>query len=109
LDGYHYHGVPTCVTEKVDKEGQHSSLLGVLSDGFPVYGPQGDNGVKVTNADLDKCSGHFGATPEFPNSIYHYHLTDDEAPYSIDCYHGEIDTSAQDIDAGGPPARPPRQ
>lgn len=112
LDGYHYHGVPSCITEKIDKEGEHSYLLGILEDGFPVYGPQGDGGVTVTKADLDECSGHFGATPEFPNSIYHYHLTTDEAPYSVDCYHGEIDTSNQDTGGGGPPAggpgRPPQ-
>ena len=107
LDGYHYHGVPTCITEKYDKEGQHSTLLGVLQDGFPVYGPQGANGEKVTNADLDSCSGHFEATPEFTNGIYHYHLTDDEAPYSVDCYHGEVDESAVDTAQMGPPANRP--
>jgi hypothetical protein len=107
LNGYHYHGIPTCITEKVDKAGQHSTILGVLEDGFPVYGPQDADGNKVTNSSLDSCSGHFESTLEFPNGIYHYHLTDDEAPYSVDCYHGEIDTSSQDTDAGGPPAGAP--
>lgn len=105
LDGYHYHGVPKCITERIDTAGKHSSLLGILEDGFPVYGPQGDKGVALTNADLDTCSGHFGATPEFPNGIYHYHLTNDKAPYSIDCYHGEVDTSSQDTGRMGPPNR----
>ena len=90
---YHYHGIPTCIVAVIDVAGEHSHMLGVLRDGFPVYGNQGANGVVVTNADLDECSGHFEATSEFPNGIYHYHLTDDEAPYSIDCYKGEVNAS----------------
>lgn len=95
VDGsnYHYHGIPTCITESLDQEDTHSLMLGVLSDGFPVYGNQGHNGKTITNTDLDKCSGHMETTPDFPEGIYHYHLTADEAPYSIDCYHGEIDAS----------------
>lgn len=90
---YHYHGIPTCVTETIDVEGEHSYMVGVLRDGFPIYGNQDEGGVIITNAELDDCSGHFGPTPEFPDGIYHYHLTDDEAPYSIDCYTGVVDSS----------------
>lgn len=93
---YHYHGIPKCIVAVIDVAGEHSHMLGVLRDGFPVYGNQGANGVVVMNGDLDECSGHFEATPEFPNGIYHYHLTDDEAPYSIDCYKGEVDASTGD-------------
>lgn len=104
IDGsnYHYHGIPTCITDKVDRVGEHSVMIGVLEDGFPITGNLGPGGRIVTNADLDACSGHFGKTPEFPEGIYHYHLSADEAPYSIDCYHGEIDASAK----GGGPERP---
>lgn len=105
LDGYHYHGVPTCITEKVDTAGQHSVMIGVLEDGFPVYGPQDESGEIITSAQLDECSGHFGPTPEFPSGIYHYHLTQDVAPYSVDCYHGEVDAAAQDTGPMGPPPR----
>jgi YHYH protein len=77
-----------------------------LHDGFLVYGNKGDNGVPVTNADLDECSGHVGATPEFPEGIYHYHLTDDEAPYSIDCYKGNVDASTGDTEGGEGPGGP---
>jgi hypothetical protein len=101
--GYHYHGVPTCVTELVDVAGEHSTMIGVLQDGFPVYGNLDTNGEVITNVDLDECSGHFDATPEFPEGIYHYHLTMDEAPYSIDCYHGEVEASAIAEQAGTPP------
>lgn len=88
---YHYHGVPLCISEKIDIDGEHSFTIGVLQDGFPAYSHQGVGGTIMTNKDLDECGGHFGETPEFPDGIYHYHLTADEAPYSIDCYHGEID------------------
>jgi hypothetical protein len=110
---YHYHGVPYCITDKVDIEGKHSTMIGFLRDGFPVYGNKNEGGTKVINADLDACSGHFGPTPEFPDGIYHYHLTDDKAPYSIDCYHGKVDASATQGAGGpggaggGPPGGPP--
>jgi hypothetical protein len=62
---YHYHGVPKCITEKVDIQGKHSTMIGVLKDGFPIYGDKGENGVLITNEELDKCGGHTGPTPEF--------------------------------------------
>ena len=107
VDGtdYHYHGSPVCITERLDRADEHSVMIGVLEDGFPVYGNRGAGGAIVTDADLDECSGHVGATPEFPGGIYHYHLTADEAPYMIDCYRGEVEagTSAGGPGAGGPP------
>ena len=68
----------------------HSTFIGLLLDGFAVYGPQGEGGSAPE--DLDECSGHTGPTPEFPNGVYHYHLTE-SAPYSIPCYHGEVELS----------------
>lgn len=93
---YHYHGVPHCITDVIDKPGEHAHLVGYLLDGFPVYGPQGEKGKLLTPADLDECNGQFGPTPEFPNGIYHYVLTE-TAPYSIPCYSGEIDLSSSPI------------
>lgn len=95
VDGtdYHYHGIPVCITAGLDSADAHSVMIGVLEDGFPVYGNLGLSGAIVTNDDLDECSGHVEATPEFPKGIYHYHLTADEAPYMIDCYHGEVENS----------------
>ena len=72
---YHYHVEPLYITGLKGK----SSLLGVLLDGYPVYGPV-ENGVTLTSSNLDAYHGHTGATPEFPNGIYHYHITAD-APY----------------------------
>lgn len=99
---YHYHGVPYCLTDIIDVEGEHSSILGFLVDGFPFYGPQDADGVTITSDDLDECSGHVGPTPEFPEGIYHYHITEDRSPYTVDCYHGEVEASA-DNEAGPPP------
>ncbi len=97
-DNYHYHGIPFCITDTVDVEGQHSTLIGIMADGFPVYGPNGAGGTAATG--LDECSGHDEATPEFADGVYHYHLTDD-APYSLDCLHGEVEF--QTGGGGGPP------
>jgi hypothetical protein len=106
---YHYHGVPYCITDTLDVAGEHSRILGFVRDGFPVYGPQNTDGKKLTNGDLDECSGHVGPTPEFPGGIYHYHLTDDAAPYSLNCYHGVVAAGSNAAggaagNAGGPPA-----
>jgi len=74
---YHYHVEPIYLTTvKYTK----SSLIGFLLDGFPVYGPQEENGNTVTSNDLDVYHGHTHATLDFPNGTYHYHFTDD-APY----------------------------
>ena len=50
-----------------------STLVGILLDGFPVYGPEEVDGGAP--ADLDECNGHIHATPEYPEGIYHYHIT----------------------------------
>lgn len=73
---YHYHVEPTYLTSQFGND----AFLGLLADGFPVYGPV-ENGKTVTNADLDAYHGHFSATVDFPNGIYHYHITPNEDPY----------------------------
>ncbi len=82
---YHYHGIPYCITEAVDTPGEHSVLIGYIFDGYPIYGPQDVDGEEPT--DLDECMGHFGPTPEFPDGIYHYHVSS-VANYITECYHG---------------------
>ena len=83
-------------------DGNHSEVIGVAYDGYPIYGfwgydgdmnvvemkssyelkdgETGYNGIddyKYTEGlgDLDVCNGHFGPTPDFPQGIYHYHST----------------------------------
>ena len=68
---YHYHVEPLYLTRALGSD----KLLGVLLDGFPVYGPV-ENGKRVTNVDLDQLHGHTGVTADFPAGIYHYHITD---------------------------------
>jgi YHYH protein len=74
---YHYHVEPIYLTTiKSIKSG----LIGFLLDGFPVYGPEEENGSLVTNNSLDAYHGHNHITIDYPNGIYHYHFTA-EAPY----------------------------
>ncbi len=103
---YHYHGVPYCITDDVDVEGEHSTMIGVMLDGFPIYGPTDEDGVAVDRADLDECNGEFGPTPEFPEGIYHYHIMEDMSPYMPDCYHGEITLEENAAPGGAAPAAP---
>ena len=74
---YHYHVEPLYLTTVKSTK---SGLMGFLLDGFPVYGPQEENGTLVTNTNLDDYHGHSQATVDYPNGIYHYHFTA-EAPY----------------------------
>jgi hypothetical protein len=74
---YHYHVEPLYLTTVKSTK---SGLMGFLLDGFPVYGPQEENGSAVTSSQLDDYHGHSHATVDFPGGIYHYHFTDD-APY----------------------------
>jgi hypothetical protein len=77
---YHYHMEPLFLTAQGS-----SRLVGVLLDGFPVYGTQDSTGRRPT--DLDVCNGHVAPTPEFPGGIYHYHVVT-EPPYIAGCYRG---------------------
>jgi hypothetical protein len=50
--------------------------------------------------DLDECNGGFGITPEYPQGIYHYHITE-EFPFISRCFRGIPDNSFRK----GPPRR----
>jgi hypothetical protein len=84
---YHYHMNPLWITS-----GHPAALVGVLLDGFPVYGPQETDGS--TPSGLDSCNGHVHATPEFPNGIYHYHITS-STPYIAGCFKGTPGTASE--------------
>jgi hypothetical protein len=81
---YHYHFEPVSITSA-----SRSRLIGVLLDGFPVYGPIDSNGA--TPSDLDSCNGHTAATTEFASGIYHYHTTT-AVPYISGCFRGTAGT-----------------
>ncbi|MGB3691674.1 MAG: YHYH protein [Spirulinaceae cyanobacterium] len=86
---YHYHDWSECIPDKSGDSGNHSDIAGFMLDGFPIFGPKGENGVTVTNNELDECHGHThnividGKTV----SLYHYHFTH-EFPYTIGCFRG---------------------
>ena len=94
MGAYHYHGLPGCVTAKVDKSSGPSHIIGIALDGFPIYGANDVNGKAVPVSSLDECNGINSPTPEFPDGVYHYVLPGtSDATSSIKCFHGTVDTS----------------
>ena len=69
-----------------------SPLFGYALDGYGIYGPRGEDGQMITNAQLDECHGHTAPVmwEGKMTNIYHYHLNR-EYPYSIGCFHGKVD------------------
>ncbi|MEO0572069.1 MAG: YHYH protein [Bacteroidota bacterium] len=63
---YHYHLEPKAWS---DDDG---ALIGILADGFFIYGRRDYDGNYPT--DLDESGGHFGPTPHNPEGEYHYHI-----------------------------------
>ena len=63
---YHYHLEPKAWS---DDDG---SLIGILADGFFIYGRRDYDGEYPT--DLDESGGHFGPTPHNADGEYHYHI-----------------------------------
>lgn len=57
------------------------------------------------SGDLDECNGRMGVTPEYPEGIYHYYLTED-FPFIPRNYRGTPDSSFQKR-GPGPRGRPP--
>jgi len=78
---YHYHVEPLWLTSNRGGD----SLIGVLLDGFPVYGPRDQDGTMPGG--LDSCNGHVHATREVPAGIYHYHVVS-APPYISGCFRG---------------------
>lgn len=103
---YHYHSYSDCFVDTRSGPGGSSDLLGYALDGFGIYGPYGEDGKLLTNADLDECHGR---TSEVMwngelTEIYHYHFTE-EYPYTIGCFKGAPQQvrGQNTIAQGGPP------
>ncbi len=63
---YHYHIEPPAISNN------DSNFIGVMRDGFPVYGKKDADGTTPT---LDTYGGHTGPLPsDTGTSLYHYHL-----------------------------------
>jgi len=82
---------PTWLTETKGE----STFLGLLLDGFPIYGPEDESGNTLTTTDLDEYHGHTHATDEYPDEIYHYHCTDDAPWINGGEYYGTPGTVTQ--------------
>lgn len=64
---YHYHSEPYAISYDDDR------LVGVLRDGYFVYGRRDLDGTLPTN--LDAAGGHAATTPDSPTTpVYHHHL-----------------------------------
>ena len=106
---YHYHAIPACLT-KGDSARTQSGLVGYAFDGFPIYGPRGDGGRLITNADLDACHGRVETVTLNGKRVrtYHYVATL-EYPYTIGCFRGTPVRTAPPgggAGTGGPPPWP---
>jgi hypothetical protein len=87
MNEYHYHIEPNYLTTTKGK----SAIMGFMLDGFPIYGPL-ENGVTLTSSSLDAYHGHTGVTTEYPNGIYHYHITADIPYINGNGYYGTAGT-----------------
>ncbi|KAG3197433.1 hypothetical protein PC128_g6858 [Phytophthora cactorum] len=89
---YRYYASPDCLLHELgDKAGQPSPLIGFAFDGFPLYGPYGENGQ--TPNDLDACNGRVGE-----DGTYRYHVTLG-APYLLGCFRGNPTIDQKNLDA----------
>jgi hypothetical protein len=90
---YHYHGLSWKCFPNQGRKKQHSPLFGYAMDGFGIFGPRGENGIQLTNADLDVCHGHKGWINWDGKSVYMYHYhVNNEYPYGPGCYRGTTQT-----------------
>lgn len=63
---YHYHGEPYAISN------DDSNFIGVMRDGYPIYGRKDPDGTLPT---LDLAGGHSGVTVDSPTTpVYHYHV-----------------------------------
>ena len=90
---YHYHKYPSCVKSPFADDGkQHSPIIGFAWDGFPVYGPYEEAGMKAKDLKgdraLDVCNGHKDDVRG-----YHYHVTPGRFPYILGGYAGVVEVS----------------
>lgn len=65
---YHYHAEPHAISN------DDFNFIGVMRDGYPIYGRKDPDGTYPT---VDAYGGHTGVTPDSPNTpVYHYHVNE---------------------------------
>lgn len=72
----------SCINFGQDEE----AFIGYAKDGFPIYSSK-DLDQEMAD-DLDQCQGHVSATLDYPNGVYHYHVSNNEAPNFPTCIKG---------------------
>lgn len=71
--GYHYHLESSDVPENTTLSFDDEKLIGIMADGFLLYGRKDFDGSYPN--DLDESGGHIGVTPHSDGKeIYHYHV-----------------------------------
>lgn len=70
--GYHYHLESQDVDANTTLSHDDGQLVGILQDGFFLYGRRDHDGEYPT--DLDESGGHFGPTLHNADGEYHYHI-----------------------------------
>ncbi|MEM9092147.1 MAG: YHYH protein [Cyanobacteria bacterium P01_F01_bin.53] len=109
---YGYADANNLASELIDVQSSYRLKAGLRPDG-----PGGLHDGTFSNdfeyvvglGDLDECNGRFGVTPEYPEGIYHYYITD-MFPFIPRCVKGTPDESFRSRGGsnGGPGGdRPP--
>eukprot|EP00919_Chromeraceae_sp_WS-2016_P072403 GHVR01171250.1.p1 GENE.GHVR01171250.1~~GHVR01171250.1.p1 ORF type:complete len:375 (+),score=90.77 GHVR01171250.1:23-1126(+) len=92
---YHCHGPPVCLLQQLQasiSNTTHSPQIGWASDGFPIYGPMGKNGVIMKSCSIqnlnigvdicsDECGGYYGLLPDVDIYKYRYYI---QGEYTLD-------------------------
>ncbi len=74
--GYHYHIESSDVPENTVLSYDDEKLIGIMADGFLLYGRREMDGSYPT--DLDESGGHLGVTQHSDGEeIYHYHIVNE--------------------------------
>ncbi|NQX84668.1 MAG: YHYH protein [Flavobacteriaceae bacterium] len=63
-----------------------TAFIGFAKDGYPIYAAKDEDGTLPS--DLDECQGHFGVTADYPDGVYHYHVSNTSAPNLPECLKG---------------------
>lgn len=64
---YHYHSEPYAISY------DDANFIGVMRDGYPIYGRRDADGSMPT---LDTFGGHTGTTADSTTAVYHYHVNE---------------------------------
>ena len=102
LYGYAADGFPIYIVYGTSDPADVNSVVRRIKSSYqlksgarPSDGPSGNYDGTYTqdydyvagSGDLDECNGRFGITPDYPDGIYHYFITD-TFPFQLRCFKG---------------------